>query len=467
MKNSEISWCHNTFSPWIGCTQISDGCRNCYAKSIAERFYKDVEWGKKYRRTSVNYWKQPLAWDKKAEKIGVRYRVFPSMCDPFDDEAPIEWLCDFFELIKKTQNLFWLNLTKRPENIRQRIRLVMQFLDKATKREDNKKYETSTQRRECSQTHFNKRTRNRQNGENLENQKEDIRQGIEGSECNSMQTSKGRIESCIRIPTSESNDEQKKILCGGSSSNLVSFQGTHTRRIDNQPQERNQIRQSVGKFRDSNIQPTEASCHPKTWSETSRCKGRKSSENKTKRSRCYGNEKKAEIRRDGKNDCTRLQYGQEGCECNNDRTNMEALALFSWCNEWLNGNPPSNVWLGVTCENQKSVDERVSILLSIPATVKFISAEPLLEEITFEDYPIDKEARDFHGDYSLLDDIDWLICGCESGRSKRPCDWSWAIKLRNECIATKTKFFLKQMPNINGYVEKEPRIEGRQWLEIP
>ena len=49
-----------------------------------------------------------------------------------------------------------------------------------------------------------------------------------------------------------------------------------------------------------------------------------------------------------------------------------------------------NMWLGVTCENQKTADERIPILLDIPATVRFVSCEPLLSNINlFHNKPSD------------------------------------------------------------------------------
>lgn len=45
MKNSSIEWTHHTFNPWIGCTQVSPACDNCYAMVMMDRRYHRVEWG--------------------------------------------------------------------------------------------------------------------------------------------------------------------------------------------------------------------------------------------------------------------------------------------------------------------------------------------------------------------------------------------------------------------------------------
>lgn len=121
--NTTIEWADHTFNPWIGCTRVSEGCRNCYAERMAGRFGQT--WGPsgERRRTADSTWKQPLAWNRKAEREGRRYSVFPSMCDPFDDHSSITdaMVGDFGKLICDTPNLDWLLLTKRPELIAERL----------------------------------------------------------------------------------------------------------------------------------------------------------------------------------------------------------------------------------------------------------------------------------------------------------------------------------------------------------
>ena len=76
-----------------------------------------VEWGPgaERKRTSNDYWKKPLRWQKKAVKTGIRPKVFcASLADVFDEEAPVGALDDLMELITMTPNLDWQVLTKRP-----------------------------------------------------------------------------------------------------------------------------------------------------------------------------------------------------------------------------------------------------------------------------------------------------------------------------------------------------------------
>lgn len=123
-ENSEISWTDNTWNPWIGCTKVSAGCKNCYAERDFDKRRHVVEWGKgnPRKRTTDAYWKQPLAWNRKAEKEGTRPRVFcASLADWLDPEVPIEWFMDLMGLIAVTPNLDWLLLTKRPEHFDSRM----------------------------------------------------------------------------------------------------------------------------------------------------------------------------------------------------------------------------------------------------------------------------------------------------------------------------------------------------------
>lgn len=121
MENSKIEWTDHTWSPWWGCTAVSNGekgaCTNCYADGLGKRF--GVEWGagKPRRLAGPGYWDKPRIWNAKAARAGTRPFVFPSMCDPFDREVDPLWRVWFFERIRSTPSLVWLLLTKRPSMI--------------------------------------------------------------------------------------------------------------------------------------------------------------------------------------------------------------------------------------------------------------------------------------------------------------------------------------------------------------
>lgn len=119
--------------------------------------------------------------------------------------------------------------------------------------------------------------------------------------------------------------------------------------------------------------------------------------------------------------------------------------------DWGKGYP--NVWLGVTGDTQKTTNDRVGLLAGIPAAVRFVSIEPMTEFIDFFDVDGGPE-------------MDWLICGCESGPGARPMDIGWARTLCYQCEEMQIPFFLKQMM-VDGKLTAEPYLDGRQWLEFP
>lgn len=109
---------------------------------------------------------------------------------------------------------------------------------------------------------------------------------------------------------------------------------------------------------------------------------------------------------------------------------------------------PKNVWMGVSVENQDAANERIPILLDIPACTRFLSCEPLLG-------PVDlTRVRVPWGERNALDgavegrgmtpSIDWVIVGGESGANARPMHPEWARSLRDQCLVSGTRFFFKQ-----------------------
>lgn len=116
--------------------------------------------------------------------------------------------------------------------------------------------------------------------------------------------------------------------------------------------------------------------------------------------------------------------------------------------------PLENVWLGVSCENQETADERVSLLIKAPAAIRFLSCEPLLGPIA--------------GREKWLEKINWLICGGESGHKARPMEVEWARSLKIQCEAAGTAFFMKQgskanWPDFKNFESFPPSLQVRQW----
>jgi len=129
-----------------------------------------------------------------------------------------------------------------------------------------------------------------------------------------------------------------------------------------------------------------------------------------------------------------------------------------------------NVWLGVTCENQRTADKRIPILLQIPAAVKFVSIEPMLERINLEYFKCPscgfiyswnqstKATRlqcpndcskvipcDKTDEHIIMPD--WVICGAETGPGARYMDPNWVRDIRDQCKQANVPFFIKKMSN--------------------
>ena len=117
---------------------------------------------------------------------------------------------------------------------------------------------------------------------------------------------------------------------------------------------------------------------------------------------------------------------------------------------------PDNIWLGVSCENQAMADKRIPLLMEIPAKVRFLSCEPLLEPINLSKFlPIEwsEIAEDWIeswpgiGSYST-DYPNWIIVGLESGSNARRCDLQAVHSIINQCQTAKVKVFCKQLGTV-------------------
>lgn len=118
----------------------------------------------------------------------------------------------------------------------------------------------------------------------------------------------------------------------------------------------------------------------------------------------------------------------------------------------LNNEPIKNLWLGVSAEDQQTADERISLILMIPAGVHWVSLEPLLGPVSFRwakwhDYKWQSERGDSLWELDGLKNIDWVVTGGESGPGARPAHPDWFRTLRDQCVAADVPFFFKQWGN--------------------
>lgn len=117
--------------------------------------------------------------------------------------------------------------------------------------------------------------------------------------------------------------------------------------------------------------------------------------------------------------------------------------MIPWTNTW-----PPNIWIGVTAENQERANQRIPMLLQYPASIKFVSCEPLLGFVNLSEWLNHRSKK------SNSMGIDWVIVGGESGFHARPLHPSWVHNIRDQCAAAKVPFHFKQWgcwwPSKNG-----------------
>ncbi|QEE24784.1 phage Gp37/Gp68 family protein [Rhodanobacter glycinis] len=118
---------------------------------------------------------------------------------------------------------------------------------------------------------------------------------------------------------------------------------------------------------------------------------------------------------------------------------------------------PGNVWLGVSVENRRHGVPRIDALRHIPAKIRFLSCEPLLEDLGELD----------------LSGIHWVIVGGESGAKARPMHPDWARAIRTQCEDQGATFFFKQWGGWGADGKRRSKkangreLDGRQWNGMP
>jgi len=120
-------------------------------------------------------------------------------------------------------------------------------------------------------------------------------------------------------------------------------------------------------------------------------------------------------------------------------------------------SPPKNAWIGVSVEDRKYGIERIDHLRNVPAQIRFLSVEPLLEDIGKLD----------------LNGIHWVIVGGESGPNARPMQLEWVESIRDQCDEADVAFFFKQWGGWGADGKRRAKkangreLHGRTWDEMP
>lgn len=133
-----------------------------------------------------------------------------------------------------------------------------------------------------------------------------------------------------------------------------------------------------------------------------------------------------------------------------------ALSFIQWF-----GHVYPNLTLGVSVENQARADERIPILMQIPAARRIVSVEPMLGPVDLDDYMPWAWERKEGDTSSTAVGLDGVICGAETGRGARPMDLDWARDLRDQCVAEGVPFVFKRDSDGNH------ELYGQVWEQWP
>ncbi|MCL5286837.1 MAG: phage Gp37/Gp68 family protein [Acidobacteria bacterium] len=109
-----------------------------------------------------------------------------------------------------------------------------------------------------------------------------------------------------------------------------------------------------------------------------------------------------------------------------------------------------HIWWGVSVENKQHGLPRIEHLCSAPAAVRFLSIEPLLEDL----------------EILKLGGISWVIVGGESGPGARPIEKEWVLSIRDQCRRAKVPFFFKQWGGVRKSVAGR-KLEGKTYDQFP
>jgi protein gp37 len=128
---------------------------------------------------------------------------------------------------------------------------------------------------------------------------------------------------------------------------------------------------------------------------------------------------------------------------------IQQLVPQSWLQDW-----PKHVWIGTSVGIQAAAEKRIPYLLEVPAQIRFLSCEPLVEQVTLMPW-------------ITTGQLAWVICGGYSGSEHRPMELAWARGLRDECVASGVAFFMKQLGTVYAKQHHLGNWKGEDVREFP
>lgn len=456
-----IGWTEKTWNPVVGCTRVSAGCDHCYAVrqtfrlgTMGQENYRDLTMlngkGDRHFNGTVRCLPErlgdPLHWRKPC-------RIFVnSMSDLFHERVPFDFIDKVFAVMALCPQHEFQLLSKRPDVMA--TYLSTNPLDRLVALLHNVRHEQGTD------TDFERALRDRLRRNDLADC-ETPRPGrqargrlLQGSRNQRVPQGQGGIQNPRRISVGDGDDQQTQNRDGGASDCMDLFQQIDSTRVNDKPQRRSKGQKQAGQFGIGNISGTKATCIECSSSASVASGGGTTSQDASFRSGRPGDAPTKGLRTDGEGHCRPIQYDEEGDISHMLPSNLEAY--LTW--------PLPGVWLGVSCEDQATANERMPILLQCPAAVRFVSLEPLLGPINLERIELGTSDFDAVPDGPLAEvkkitftmdglrgapktgipGLSWVIVGGESGPKARPCELAWIESIVKQCKSAGVPCFVKQ-----------------------
>lgn len=506
-EQTAIEWCDHTWSPWWGCQRVSPGCEHCYAETFAKRVGHGKRlpmiWGPQATAERKFFgdahWAEPLKWNAKAARDGVRRRVFcASMADVFEDRADlVEPRTRVFALMAMTPWLDWLVLTKRPEHM---ARWVGEAANAHRVEKEIDRWSVALAVEDMGQEE--RRPIAEYPGYFVSDRGRVFTSG--GAEvcgfCGNHVNGTSKRKFCSRKCTSDAAYARKRGRFVDSPSmrpmNGDAGDSGHIRvtlQRDGVAYRELVHRLVLAVFARPAL-PGEQGCHrdgDPTNNALPNLRWGTQSDNWEDRKR-HGNgrsyaklvdENVVDIRRSTESVAILAsRFGVSDTQIRNIRDGTQ------WASDGIQW-PPINFWAGTTVEDQKRAEERIPELLKLPARVRFLSCEPLLESVILPQWALTTVSEITHFEAFteeakrsylvqptrlIAHGIDWIIVVGESGPGARPFDFAWARSLREQCAVAGVPCFVKQVGSAphGEWLQGEPpkatvhdTRSGSTWIE--
>ncbi|MEB3103055.1 DUF5131 family protein [Ferviditalea candida] len=422
---TKIEWADATWNPITGCTKVSEGCRNCYAMILAERFrgtpghYYENGFDITLRPDKLD---QPLKW-KRPRRIFVN-----SMSDLFHEQVPFDFIDQVFAIMALASHHTFMVLTKRPERMLEycsnpqtpfRVARQVDVISAIKCLGDEEIRPISGYPGYFASSHgyiySEKRGRRKRMKPDIGEQgHQRVQLHREGAGRYGDRLLVHRIILEMFVGTPPTPDAQGRHRDGNPGNNAVS----------------NLLWGDQGE----------------NWSDSKR-------HGSYRRYSKLTHQQVTEIRlrhdTGESNEALAREFDVSATQIRNITSGAQ------WSVETPIEWPLRNCWKGISVENQKAADERIPLLLQTPAAVRFLSCEPLLGPVDLERHlnggkTLDEwKARalsgvDPYGFRPPYPRIHWDIVGGESGPRARPMHPEWVRSIRDQCQAAGVPFFFKQ-----------------------